>query len=309
MANVLRRAFSTPLGGMIRYEVLLHWRQRGLLVVLFTMILLGVLTVFSLSNSGLIQRIIDQLSMDVVSRSQTVIADGQTTIQTITQTPDTPKNPAYISTQAFSVTAWPIAYIMLLILVPMVAADAIARDRKYRVTDLLDSTPLSSALYLFGKILGLFAAEVGLLLVVMILYGGLWRVAVGAFDIPSYIALWLVSTLPMLFINPSLIVLLASGQNGRRSALLIGFAACFAMFFFLGIGLSHMRTVGTPALWDYVNPVHPLVFEYFGYAPVNVSLQSITIGDAWLSWLIGAGELALVAWAAWAWLNRRKANS
>ena len=157
MITRLNSAFSTPLGGMIRYEVLLHWRQRGLLVVLFMMILAGMFTIFSLSYGGLTQRIIDQLSMDVVSRSQTVSADGQTTIQTITQTPDTPKDLALVSTQAFSVAAWPSAYIILLIIVPMVASDAIARDRKYRVTDLLDSTPLSSALYFrqdFGIVRG-----------------------------------------------------------------------------------------------------------------------------------------------------------
>src|SRR5438105_5050930 len=109
MTNRLRLA---QLGGMIRYECLLHWRQRGILVMVISMLVIFMPATIQMGTSNTVAQLhkLGLTDADVLEK----IAQG------------------------FGLTLWPIIQLILLSLAPMIAADAIAKDQQFGVRDTLN---------------------------------------------------------------------------------------------------------------------------------------------------------------------------
>jgi hypothetical protein len=128
--------------------------------------------------------------------------------------------------------AWLLIFLALLLL-PMATSASIPADRKFGVSDLLHSTPITGSIYLTGKILGMLATVVlvGALMLALffaiteiILFSGLhYGLSAGASWFLINIAL--LDGLPMLVFGTTVGVLVGIFFQTRRAAIFPGFLA------------------------------------------------------------------------------------
>ena len=253
----------TQLLGMLRYEALMYVRRRGLLVLLLAMMALPLFFALNLVRERL--------------------AAGATGAV----------NTALLTQAAVHLTVAP-ALLAHMLLLPLLVADGLPRDRQLGVRDLLDSLPLSSGVYLGGKLLGLWATlAVGVAIAVTVTGLG-WRL-VGPFDFAPYLELWVVGMGGLIWINGSLGLLLGAGQPNRPRAVLLGAALVALMVFTLLPG--QLAAPGSAAqIW---NPARPAVLAQW-------LLEDRPRQHVWQTLAVGAGQVAVLALVVWAWLRRQR---
>ena len=117
----MRQVELLQLIGMMRYEFWMHWRRRGLLILMWGMLIVVVISLLVAGN-GLTQ----------LSSQQT-----------------DPTWARELVTSALIMTIWSPIGLGLAFVLPLIAADP-AWDRQYGVRELLDTLPISSRLYLLG---------------------------------------------------------------------------------------------------------------------------------------------------------------
>jgi hypothetical protein len=184
---------------------------------------------------------------------------------------------------------------LLILLLPLVAAEAIPQDRHYGVRDLLDSLALGRGIYLAGKVLSVWAAVLIGLVAVAILEGWGGLLIFGPFRLDLYLLQWGVGLIPTGLFAAGMGTLLAAGQLNRRRATFVGVAFavyCVAML---------VTTSGT--VWDSISLARPSAFLYLfksillefivRYPPEQIPL---TIG-------LGAAQIVLVWLIVWAGLR------
>jgi hypothetical protein len=180
---------------IIKYELIMQWRRRGLLV-LFAASVTGSLGILLLmSGSG--------ASSPLIS----------------------------VDTQVFLLTT--IAGNIIAAGIPVIAAEAIPLDRVYHMDDILHSTSVSHLTYLLGKLVSVELIVAGGMIVSAVVMGVVIYSVFGAFSLPLYSMVWLVGILPMALVGAGLGVLLAVGCNTRRSALMVGLGVmvyCIALY-------------------------------------------------------------------------------
>lgn len=262
--------------GMLRYEILLHWRQRGILILILTMLVLGAFTV-----------LIFRTNSDLLVRANVSAADAQ-----------------YVAIVIFVAALWSQLHMLILVVVPLVAADAIVRDRQFGVDELLLTTPTSLVTYLAGKLVAMSVLITLAFAGVGLLVGVAWWVMVQPFDIPYYAGMWLLNAAPLAAISAGIALFLASLVRTRRFALLTGFVIAMLSILFLGRALEP-HTYG---LGDYLNPGRPLMLAYFmgvGDTFGRMGLAVPTQQQLLLSIGGGLAQVALAGLIAWGWLRRR----
>ena len=144
------------------------------------------------------------------------------------------------------------------LLAPVLSAEALPRDRQVGMDEILDSLPLSQGAYLTGKLFSLWVNLLGCLIIVMLVNGLAWRLAVGPFDLRLYLQVWLTAALPLLLINASSGLLLAAGQPTTRRALLVGSA--YSLLCLLGTTFVFSPQRG---VWQIINPARPALMMYY----------------------------------------------
>lgn len=264
------------LGGMIRYEFLMGWRRKTMLVLLFPLLLIAGLFVLT----GGVQA--DGLRANM--------ALGGSTPAEIEQT----------ITLSLMGGTWIAFALVLIYLAPFGAADSIPNDRLFGVRELLDSLPLSSRVYLAGKLLGMWAG----LLVALVFYGVITvivcRIAIGSYDILAYLGMWLFIGATVGLVHSGLMLLLAAGQSTRRGAVIVGVAITIGTLLVVGDSFN-LET----RFLDYFNPSQALLTKYYLFnmaSKVTIVSNSdflLTIGAAFL-------ELAVVAVGVWWWMHRQR---
>jgi ABC-type transport system involved in multi-copper enzyme maturation permease subunit len=271
--------FINRLRGIVWYELILHWRQRGLLI--FGLCLLCI-TIFSITT---VHAQIETLNA-ALSHGQLSEADALN-----------------YRADILNFATWPVNFMLILLLVPMITADAIPRDRHFGINDLLESTPLSMGTYLLSKTLSIMIGVLVAVALVALGVGiGFWAL-VGPYTLQTYAAQWALTAAPLALVQPALCMLFASGQKTRRMALVAGFAAVVLSLYFLVSGIS---TLGhQPNLADYLNPAHVIALMY--YSTSNVHLPNLTETDVWLTWFGAFIDLVLMGLIAGLWLQRQKA--
>jgi len=152
--------------------------------------------------------------------------------------------------------SWPAAAVFLLVMYPFVAAEALPRDRQFGVRELLDSLPLPRPVYLAGKVLGVWLSVAAAVLPVMALSGVAWRIMVGPYRLGPFLAAMLLGTNVLILLNCGLTVLAAAGQPNALRALLVGLACVIVVPLLL-------QQAGTSSPLQLLNPLRPTILYYY----------------------------------------------
>ena len=208
---------------------------------------------------------------------------------------------------------WLGAWMVLMLLVPIVVADTVPKDRQFGVRELLDSLPLATGTYLGGKLLSLWASLLAGIVLAMLIAGGAWQFGVGAFNWDIFIELWLIGAAGLALVNSGLSMLLAVGQPSNRRAVLVGVGFTAASLAMIGLAfilpgtfwrvmnlsrpaLSLYYFLGWPGADFWIDPTEGVVKWIATYASRE---------EAWLSIGVGLLQVAVVYALAWWWMRRR----
>jgi len=260
----------SQLMGMVRYELRMQWRRRGMLVMmigLLAAILLTCLIEKSVTDKIEYPRIAADMR-EQVARLQATLALLYT---------------------------WPVGHTLLILSLPLVAAEAIPQDRHYGVRDLLDSLALDRDIYLAGKVLSVWAAVLIGLVAVAILEGWGGLLIFGPFKLDMYLLQWVIGLIPTGLFAAGMGALLAAGQPNRRRATFVGvaFAAyCVAML---------ITTSGT--VWDSISLARPSLFLYLFKSMLLDSVVHYPPIQIPLALGLGAAQIVLVWLIVWAGLR------
>ncbi|MCC7358025.1 MAG: hypothetical protein IT317_01010 [Anaerolineales bacterium] len=250
--------------GLLRYEAIMYLRRRGWLVLWLAVPALPLLFALNVARQRLAAGAAGEVNAEALTRAAVYFTLGP-------------------------------VFVTQMILLPLLAADSLPRDRQLGVRELLDSLPLSTGVYLGGKLLGLWASLALGVALALGLTGLAWRL-VGPMDFAPYLELWVVRLGGLIWINGSLGLLLGAGQPNRPRAVLLGAALVAVMLFTLAPGML-AAPGATARIW---NPARAAMLT-----PWPFEAQSRR--DVWQTLAVGAGQVALLALAMWAWLRRRRA--
>jgi hypothetical protein len=198
-------------------------------------------------------------------------------------------------------------YMALLLMVPPIAAELIPKDHQLGVSELLESTPLTTPVYLAGKVLGFWISSLAGLAGVMLISMAVWRVILGPFAVTPVLETWIIGSGTILVINGGLSVLLAAGQRSRRWAALIGLliALLSVMMFSTAVGST------TADFFYYNNLSRPALLDYYMLASLRDSITTKIVAfagpeDIRLVILAGFAQLLLVGGFMWGWLEYKR---
>jgi ABC-type transport system involved in multi-copper enzyme maturation permease subunit len=252
---------------MLRYEFLLQWRRRTMLIMTLPVVLISCF--MALATGGLMR-----------NTGAAQIASGLSTEEVQRQL-----------AQFILPSISPSLYVILIILMPIVASDVIPKDRQHGTRELLDSLPLPIGVYLIGKLLSMCLVVWTSLSIAMVVIGAVWWFLVNPYDLGIYLRMWVIVAAPLTLINPGIGLLLAAGQPNRRQGVIV--SGVFAMAcVYLVINLNSQITV-----WDLLNPGRPILMAY--YLSAEVYGFSPSWSDVLLSVTAGLLEVGLVGVGAW----------
>lgn len=221
------------LGAMIKYELLMGWRRRSLLLtVLFLFVGLAVVTTtFAREPLGaeggemlyvddtvtpptVTMRLYDTGEVTTVPADQTVLANIPHWLRNI----DLGQANATFKIATLLGLVTPLLVIMLLLM----SAETVPLDQHYRVRELLNTLPVGHATYLGGKVLAVWLGLFVGIVLCALLYIPIAQARFGAFDMNAYLQLWAVLLLPSAAFSSGIAVLAASGVATRRASVLVG---------------------------------------------------------------------------------------
>jgi hypothetical protein len=244
--------------GMVRYELRMQWRRRGLLVFIAVLcaavFLLGIAIRYWDSEDEPVpisERVPDPALARRIEQMQATVA-------------------ALIGVVA------PV-FMFLIMGLAIVVADVVPRDRDLAVRELLDSLPWGYGVYLVGKLLSVWGGVLGGMIVVAALALLMGRVFLGPQHVLAHLAVWGCGLLPLALYVSGMGTLLAAAQPTRRRGVFVGVAFsvyCVAML---------LTTSFT--LWDAVSPARPsslfaLQQAYLEQAVAEAqTLDSFSYGD------------------------------
>ncbi|HEX2908191.1 MAG TPA: ABC transporter permease subunit [Phototrophicaceae bacterium] len=269
------------LRGMILYEFRMHWRRRPLLIMTLAFTLITVAAVLIAGDS-----LLKPNDLDVSTYNRVVTAYA-------------------------IFTTWMPLGIGLVFILPVMVADTIPLDRQHGVRDLLDSLPVSRAVYLTGKLIGTWVAVligvgVGLFFCALV-----WRLRAGAFDVGKFAEMAIFGAGAIAVLNSSLGVLLAVGQPSRRRAIVVvtGFLTLF--IFVLPLLMNNWDLRGSFNN-ETLNPIRIPIINYFMFnvqaeAGLGSNNPALLVSAAVVrdTILVGLVEIAVIWALAWGWLRWR----
>ena len=270
----------SQLSGILRYEVLLQRRQRMVTVVLVSTVVLPIVmyVLFGQSNAAEIQR--------------TWIAAGGISTEAALQ----------VTTRYAILYSTITLYLITLLILPVVSADVIAKDRQHGVREVLDSLPLTTGTYLAGKVLSWSATiMIGMVAALVVIAAVLWLL-IGPYHVRAFAAAWLAVGWGIGVVNSTISLLLAAGQPTRRRA--IGVGVIFATLCLF----ANVALLTNTALWtNLLNPGRSALTLH--YMLLSLTGRPVLIGptDQMANWSLigGALEVAVVWVAVWAWMRRK----
>lgn len=249
--------------GIAYYEFRMQWRRRGLVVItlaLLVMMLLPALIIRTeLGNRA-----------DLDAESAAVFSDG------------------------VSGLVWGPLGVVLAMIMPLVLADIIPRDKQLGMRELIDTIPISSATYLTGKLLGGWISVLASMGCLLLIVGSIWWFFIGHYDLVIFFEPWLVGGVPMVLINIGLIIMLAAGQRNTRSAVVVGL-----LFTLLLPGIIGFTPQGN--LLDGLNPLRPGIFYRYAVADPTEYLYHYTLLSAPLTIITGLIQVVLLWIGILAW--------
>jgi ABC-type transport system involved in multi-copper enzyme maturation permease subunit len=270
----------TQLGGLIRYEMRLQWRQRMLTGVILSLIALPLImyALFGQNNAAEVQR-------------TWITTGGIATAAALT-----------VTTRYAVMYGAMALYVVMLLVLPVVSADVIAKDRHYGVRELVEGLPLTTGTYLAGKLLGWWAAAgSGLALALIAVGAGMW-ILIGPYHLAQFAGTWLAFGWGIGLINSGLSLLLAASQPTRRRAIISGVVFA-ALCLFANISLIGR----SEPLWNLLSPGRQAISMHFMLEAWRdqVIAQIVPTADVLWALLGGVLEVVVVGTIVWAWMKRR----
>ena len=197
------------LSTMVRYEVLMAWRRRSL-PILWILLLAGVIGFALLVNnvnreSPVMDQAIQASASDANALPWTQGVDLVVAMHTL----------ALINVLIAGMVFYMVGVTLLL-------GEVIPLDRQFKVRELLDTLPISRAMYLGGKVLSAWAGLLLGIVAIGVICALALRLIFGAYDVRVFVVLWVSLLVPQTLIAALLSVLCASFVSSRRSAVLIG---------------------------------------------------------------------------------------
>lgn len=262
---------------MLWYEFHLQWRRRAISVILLSMLALPLVGAFTLGRQAVMST---ATGLDPAQRREVVASQARPAI-------------------------WGSVWMFLTLLLPVVVAETIPKDKHHGMRELLESFPLSTGVYLAGKLVSVWLVLITGLGLSAVVNGLVWWWVVGPFDWRWYGTLWVAGALPLALMNPSLGVLLAAGQPTQRRALLVGVGLTIVCVILQVPGFLMLNQV-----WGWINPSRAYLFVYFLVSRTAPDLLTATFLQ-WLTpealgWSIIGGLAQTVAvWiGVWIWMRR-----
>ncbi len=263
-----------------RYELLMAWRRRSLpilwLVLVLTSLAFSLLAASLATQPGVI-RIIDPITTAAAAASGWSVEE-------------------FMQTQMLT------GYLSLIMLVfnlalVLIGAETIPLDRQFKLRELLDTLPVSRAQYLGGKLMGMWAGVILILLTGGAVSTLTQRLILGSFDLRVLALLWLVMVLPMCLANGAVSVLATVFWGSRRMAVL--FSLLLIPLFLLLVWTAFFNLMYAEA-W-----IEPAYLRSTVILPRGVSLAAEITAHIESELALLAG-VTLAAWSiAWGWLRAK----
>lgn len=223
------------LGGVIRYEALIQFRRRTIILfgVFFLIGSIGLTSMLQSGNMGMATQEILRVEFEGENIEMTyrIPATGETRIETFPIDSDQGRwiprwygdvdFPQVMATwKTFAVLS--ASLVLLVVAAPPMLAEVIPLDKQYRMRELMDVTPLERSTYLMGKLLGTWLGIGVAIVVCAILFGVYAWGSMGVFDVWTYARFWLLIVLPLALIITGFAVVVPAIANSRRIGILIG---------------------------------------------------------------------------------------
>ena len=266
----------SQLFGIMRYEMRLQWVRRSLPIV------------------GVIFAIITLLFLFFVTQSV---------------------NPSEMSRKAvtfgliFSVS--PVCLLLMQLSLPPIVAEAIAKDRQFGMNELRDSLPITPGLYLAGKLLGIVAIVMVMMLAIAVLLMIVSLFVLGPLDVWVYLRIWLLGIIPSGLAISMISVLVASRQPSRKRATMVGSLVtvyCLLTLPFSASPVYNWLYAALPSAWT--SAVLKMIFDYAGLAddPTNPLSTLAQIPDKflWQTAVATAVQVLIVWLIVWGWWHFRE---
>lgn len=186
------------LWGITLYEFRMHWQRRGFKVLTLTIILtLGTALLISAGDVNTFVPGMPLLDTQPAQQQQNVKGLIITMLST------------------------GMLIIVTTFLMPLIVVDVIPLDRQQQIEDLLHSLPFSPSVYLAGKVAGVWLTGLWSVTVGMLITGFIWWMRVGSFNVTPLLNMMLLASLPFMFINTGIAVLIGATQPTRRRSIVL----------------------------------------------------------------------------------------
>ncbi len=281
----------SQIGGMIRYEALMQFRRRTLMIIaIFFAVGMIVVNDSMLRNS--LGMLVD-VAIDGEQLTQTVrYPDGRTETRQTPLTADMPFNRwladadvAMISNSYALLMGFLPGMIVLTMVCLGLLTETIPLDYRHKVDELLHAAPLSKAVFLAGKVLSVWAG-LAIFLTLAAVVITLTAMGYGAVDVGLIARFWFGVALPIAFVASGIAVLLGGLAKTRRTALFIGIApmpviVTFGIFLLVRSAMSHLVfTLGGTTVYDSYEAASAGLITSYGDA---VQMFVIVLGIVWLA--------------------------
>jgi ABC-type transport system involved in multi-copper enzyme maturation permease subunit len=265
------------IGAMAYYETRMLWRQRMLAVFTLSLIVLTGILLFVLRESA------GGLDAETFTANG-LLEQRANTVEWIT-------------------LFWPLLYAQIMLLGGLAVVDVMPRDRLWNVKPILDGTPLPRSIYLLGKLSGAWLAMLVSLTVIMIVTGLLGWLAIGPYEIGTYLHLYLAGAVPLAFLHVGLCLSIAAMIPARRLA--IGIVLLFSLACVM-LGTINIRLIELN-VWELLNPGRPYLYRHFWLGWIDHAF-STPLGAHVIGVSVGIGLLELLACGllVWQWLRVRE---
>ncbi len=268
--------------GIAWYEFQLHRARRGFKVMTLTFVLSS--GVALLVGADLTQFMPTMLPLETMPAVQAQLIKGLILV---------------------TISAGPIIIVAALLL-PLLVADSVSLDRQRRTDELLESLPLSSAVYLAGKVAGVWLAALVSVTIGTFVVGAVWWLRVGAFNPLPFLDMLTAGVLPLMLINGALGVLIGATQPSTRRAILavivlLILPALISPAAFSNTGLLALLPGRLTALTHYIMGT----MEAMVILPPVMPPSGFSVAPLAQTIVISIVQLAFVWLAVWGWRRVR----
>jgi hypothetical protein len=269
------------IGAILRYELLMAWRRRSLLI-LWILLLAGVVgSALLVESTRHIQPTMDEVVADSIGANAPDWAQGINVLE---------------AANTFALINILIAGMVIYSVgVTLMMGETIPLDRQFKVRELLDTLPLSRTAYLGGK---LFGAWAGLLLGIIIV-GAIsalaTRLILGVYDVRIFLATWVAMLLPSSFVASALSLLASSPFSSRRTAVMMGLVMIPVVLFLVTLGVPSFAGIGA-----LIQPIYALGILLVPGEASAVEIRSRIVNTLTIY------ALVLIGIWTFAWVNARR---